>query len=295
MTDARTLTQALGGRWANGSGMCCCPAHEDRRPSLSIKDGDKGYPVFNCFKGCDYRDVKDALRRRGLITGRSEARRPDLGKAEQRRREEEARNVKRRRQALDVWRRGQPIAGTPAERYLRHRGITCALPDTLRYVKDCWHQSAKRLPALVGAITMPEGAIGGVQRIYLTEGGAGKAKVVPAKAMLGQAAGGAVRLYYASGPLVVAEGIETALSLLSGLFPRPASVWAALSTSGMGALHLPTVPGELVIAPDGDPAGRQAADKLAHRADGLGWRVSLLPPPDGLDWNDVLNGKGVAA
>ena len=62
----------------------------------------------------------------------------------------------------------------------------------------------------------------------------------------------------------------------------------------MKSLHLPEHPGELVIAPDGYAVGREAAQVLAHRAYALGWRVSLLPTPDGYDWNDVLSGKAKA-
>ena len=51
----------------------------------------------------------------------------------------------------------------------------------------------------------------------------------------------------------------------------------------------------LTIAPDGDQAGREAASALAERASALGWQVSLLPAPEGLDWNDVLTMKGEAA
>ena len=113
--------------------------------------------------------------------------------------------------------------------------------------------------------------------------------------MLGSAHGGAVRLTEAHGPLVVAEGIETALSLSCGLLDKSASVCAALSTAGVQGLRLPINPSELIIASDGDVAGREAAHALAVRADGLGWKVSLLPAPDGQDWNDVLNEKGVFA
>jgi hypothetical protein len=35
---AETLTRALGGRWHGSYGAACCPAHEDRNPSLSIKE-----------------------------------------------------------------------------------------------------------------------------------------------------------------------------------------------------------------------------------------------------------------
>jgi DNA primase len=94
------------------------------------------------------------------------------------------------------------------------------------------------------------------------------------------------------GELVVAEGIETALSLLCGLLNGPASVGATLSTSGMRSLRLPPIPGRLTIAPDGDPPGHAAAYALAERASALGWQVSLLSPPDGLDWNDVLRREG---
>ena len=116
-----------------------------------------------------------------------------------------------------------------------------------------------------------------------------------AKAMLGAALGGAVRVADGHGPLVVAEGIETALSLPSGLLRGPATVWAALSAAGMAGLRLPGgIPHKLTIAPDGDTAGREAAHKLAERASALGWSVSLLPAPDGRDWNDILMLKGAA-
>ncbi|MFW2545579.1 hypothetical protein ACN2XU_23380 [Primorskyibacter sp. 2E107] len=43
--------------------------------------------------------------------------------------------------------------------------------------------------------------------------------------------------------LVVAEGIETALSLLSGVIVNPSTVWSALSTIGMRGLILHDMPG----------------------------------------------------
>jgi DNA primase len=85
------------------------------------------------------------------------------------------------------------------------------------------------------------------------------------------------------------------LSLFCGLLGAPATVWAALSTSGLRGLHLPTQPGRLTIAPDGDEAGRKAAHALAMRAHAVGWQVSLSPAPDGCDWNDILTRKAVAA
>jgi hypothetical protein len=127
----------------------------------------------------------------------------------------------------------------------------------------------------------------GVHRTYLAE--PGTKLPADAKMMLGPCAGGAVRLSGGSGPLLVAEGIETALSLLSGLQDASLRIWAALSTSGMAGLVLPPDPGELVLAPDGDDAGRKAANTLADRANSKGWRVRIMHCPDGSDWNDLAN------
>jgi hypothetical protein len=127
---------------------------------------------------------------------------------------------------------------------------------------------------------------GGVHRTFFTK--QGKRLDESAKMMLGACSGGAVRLSHAVGPLVVCEGIETGLSLLSGLLDGPHTVLAALSTSGIRGLSLPQKPGELVIAADGDDAGVAAASALGDRAHALGWIVSILSAPLGEDFNDVL-------
>lgn len=220
---------------------------------------------------------------------------PSAGEIARRRAEEEAEAAKRERQALAVWREAVPVRGTLAETYLRGRGITCPLPDSLRFHPACWHGgTAQRLPAMIARVDgLPRLA---VHRTYLRPDGSGKAEVHPAKAMLGAALGGAVRVADGHGPLVVAEGIETALSLPSGLLRGPATVWAALSAPGVAGLRLPDgIPHKLTIAPDGDTAGRDAAHRLAERTTALGWTVSLLPAPEGWDWNDILMLKGAAA
>ena len=63
----------------------------------------------------------------------------------------------------------------------------------------------------------------------------------------------------------------------------------------MARLTLPDRPARLIVAPDGDAVGQEAAERLATRAHALGWRVSLFPAPQGFDWNDVLTGKAVMA
>lgn len=293
MTEAQRITHALNGRWYGRYGLACCPAHGDKNPSLSLSDGPSGRLLAHCKTGCDFLSVLDALRGLGIIEGHGTV--PQTGPAELARYEAEQRKdaEKRERQAQAVWAEALPIHGTIAETYLRGRGIACALPDSLRFHPTCWHPGAKRLPAMIAQVEGAERFA--VHRTYLREDGSGKAQAEPAKAMLGNTAGGAVRLADGQGPLVVAEGIETALSLASGLLRTPATIWAALSTSGMASLHLPAKPGRLTIASDGDTAGREAAHKLATRASALGWAVSLLSAPDGRDWNDILQKKGAAA
>ena len=294
MSDAQSLTRALGGKWHGRYGLTFCPAHHNTRtPALSLSNGRDGRLLATCHAGCTFVAIVAALRGLGLLEGGGAYVAPDASNAARRRAEELAEAGKRAAQAERLWQEAQPIGGTLAERYLRGRGVGCDLADTLRFAPSCWHATARRFPALLGLVEGSDAFA--VHRTYLRDDGAAKAEVEPAKAMLGAVMGGAVRLAGGPGRLIVAEGIETALSLLCGLVESPATVWAALSTSGIRGLHLPRQPGRLTIAPDGDAPGREAAHTLADRAHGLGWQVSFLIPPDGSDWNDVLQGKAVAA
>jgi hypothetical protein len=257
---------------------------------LTVADGRNGRLVLDCKKSaCAFLDI---LALAGLRSG--DYMPPDAATLAQREAEQRAEAEKRAAQAKRLWQEAQPIAGTVAEAYLRGRGITCELPRTLRFHGACWHgPTAKRYPALVAAV---QGAgLPAVHRTYLRADGSGKAAIDPDKMMLGGTQGGAVRLSDGPSRLVVTEGIETGLSLLCGLLDGPATLWAALSTSGLRGLHLPTQPGRLTIATDGDAPGREAGHALAERAHALGWQVGILDPGTGRDFNDILTGKTVAA
>ncbi|MGJ3231735.1 MAG: DUF7146 domain-containing protein [Oceanicaulis sp.] len=292
MTGAQELTQELGGRWAGQYGTAACPVCQpDRRRdqnALTLADGQAGL-LLDCKKtGCAFVDILAAA---GLRPGAYQP--PDPARAAQREAERLADIAKRARRAGRLWNESRPIVGTPAQRYLEGRGIRCApLPKTLRFHPAAYHGAmGVRLPALVALVEGGDGFA--VHRTYLRPDGSGKADITPDKAMLGRCAGGAVRLADGPGRLVVAEGVETALSLLSGLLDGPAAVWAALSTSGLRGLRLPDQRGNLTVASDGDDAGRAAARALAERAHALGWRVTIADPGDGRDFNDVLAGKAV--
>ena len=45
----------------HGQYMACCPAHEDRTPSLSIRDAGDGRILVNCLAGCSIEDVLSSI------------------------------------------------------------------------------------------------------------------------------------------------------------------------------------------------------------------------------------------
>jgi hypothetical protein len=294
--NAQELTIFLGGKWYRRFGASPCPVCQpDRRKgqnALTLADGSDGRLMLHCKKSaCAFTDVLAAA---GLRTGDYRAPNPII--VAQREAEQKAEAERRAAQAKRLWQKSVPVGGTVAENYLRNvRGITCSLPRSLRFHPECWHgPTARRHAAIVAAVQGT--SLAAVHRTYLRPNGSAKAGLEGGdKLMLGSTTGGAVRLSEGYSRLVVAEGIESALSLLCGLLDGPATVWAALSTAGIRGLRLPAQPAHLTIATDGDAPGREAAHALAYRAHAMGWTVGLLDPGDGADWNDILTGKAVAA
>lgn len=54
MTPFDRILDRLDGvrRTGDGRAMARCPAHQDRRPSLSVSEGDDGRVLVYCFAGC---------------------------------------------------------------------------------------------------------------------------------------------------------------------------------------------------------------------------------------------------
>jgi hypothetical protein len=295
MGNALKLTTTLGGRWYHHYGAAPCPVCQPERRkdqnALTLADGSDGRVLLDCKKSaCTFFDIL-------VAAGSPRVDCTPLDAAAQAKREAKQLDETKKRgaQAKRLWIEAQPITGTLAETYLRDgRGITCPLPPTLRFHPETWHgPTAQKLPAMV-AVVQGVG-LPAVHRTYLSTDGLGKAGLEGGdKLMLGGTRGGAVRLSGRFARLVVAEGIETALSLSCGLIDGPATVWAALSTSGMRGLQLPDQAAQLVIAPDGDEPGSVAAYALAQRAHDMGWKVSTLHPGTGRDFNDILQERGAA-
>lgn len=63
MSAAATLLDRLDGVRQSGPGrwLARCPAHQDRSPSLSVRELDDGRVLLHDFGGCDTEAVLDAL------------------------------------------------------------------------------------------------------------------------------------------------------------------------------------------------------------------------------------------
>jgi putative DNA primase/helicase len=285
---ASGIAAALGAaRRCGGWWSCRCPAHDDRSPSLSLRDGERSI-VVHCHAGCDPRDVLAELRRRGLIAGGGSASsdtRPAGGDGD-----DAARRIALARR---IWGWAGDATGSPVVRYLAGRGITIPPPASLRWAPSLRRPDGTCGPAMVARIDDLAGQLIGVHRTWLNRGPDGTWRRCD-RAMLGRAAGGAVRLAPAAETLLVAEGIETAMAAMTAT-AQPA--WAALSTSGMAALILPPAVRTVVILADHDAsgAGERAARAAAARWLGEGRRVRIaMPPVPGTDVADVLVGRGHA-
>lgn len=287
MPDARAIVEALGGRWHGRGGLCFCPAHDNRRtPALSVSEADDGRLLLHCHAGCAFADILAALRERGLAEGGGtfSPRAPDPAELARRQREDQRRRFEAASKAHALWRASLAAEGTVVGRYLERRGIVGPIPPVLRFLPDQRHPNGGSFPVMIARI---DGAPGfAVHRTFLTPEGE-KAPVDPVRLFRGSPTGGGVRICEGPGPLVVAEGLETTLSVAL-MVPGPAEVWAAMTAGGMAAFRLPEVPDRLIVAVDGDRPGRDAGRTLADRACAAGWTVEWADPGDGLDFNDVL-------
>ena len=266
-----------------------CPFHNEKTGSFTVYSDH-----FHCF-GCGAhgdaiqfaRDLRgfgfgDAVR---WILG------SDLGSATPvksgNQPREPDKDVERKQQAaLAIWQNAVAPENTPVAVYLRSRGITLDIPASIRYAPALKHgPTGMLMPGMVAAIQGPDRTITGIHRTYLVSDGSKKAPVTQGKMMLGRCATGAVRLAAAGGSLVLAEGIETALSVMQAT-SKP--TWACLSTSGLKSVTLPREVREVVIAADGDEPGEKAAHDAAQRFMAEGRTVRIMRAPDGKDYNDIL-------
>ena len=194
--------------------------------------------------------------------------------------------------ARRLWRRCRAIDGTHAERYLRARGLARCRFAALRFHPELRYRegsSVRRLPALVAAVTGDDGAILGVQRTWLDPRSPAKAGVAHPRKALGRIFGHAVRFGRPDATLLVGEGIETVLSVVTAVPEVKAA--AALSAGSLGAFAPPLGLTRLLIARDNDDEGERAALRLARRC-ARARVAALCLVPEGDDFNEDLVALG---
>jgi len=210
--DARAITKALGGKWAGRYGLARCPVHADSTPSLKISDSTHRGIDVHCFAGCDWKDIKNELRRDGLLSGRFSAERVIPAPAE-----DEHKNIA---PALSLWGGSVPLPGTLGETYFtEHRGLKIGdlnLEHAIRY-----HPVHRMIVALMTDAISNEPI--GIHRTFLDANGKKRERK-----MLGRQ--GVVRITSDEDVtlgLGIAEGVEDALAIALEWGPA----WAATARS----------------------------------------------------------------
>ena len=275
------IARALRGYRRGAGYLCHCPVPShgkgrgDQNPSLSVADGDKQLLV-KCFAGCDPRDVLDCLRGAGLMDGGMRNERGCSGALPAR-----STVYSPDAAALALWDASLPIAGSQAARYLIGRGLTVALPKSLRCGAHTYAPGII-LPVMVAAVQAPDGQVVAVQSTYLDATRPEKANVEHPRKTLGALGEGAVRLRAAGAQLGLAEGVESGLGAiqLTGV-----STWASLGSTRMHRVKVPEEVKTLHIFADDDEAGHKAVERTAAVHHAAGRRVEVVLPPAGInDW-----------
>ncbi len=191
-----------------------------------------------------------------------------------------------------------PLAGSLASTYLRTRSITRLDGVTaLRFHPRCFYRAREddapntpgTFPALIAAVTDPDGTQTGTHRTWLDLSGNGKAPVASPRRAMGQILESAVRFGACEDVLVAGEGIETVLSVRECLPRMPMA--AATSSAHLAAIAFPPSLRRLYVARDRDAAGDAAFGVLSERAEASRIEVVGLVPALG-DFNDDLRSHG---
>jgi len=184
-------------------------------------------------------------------------------------------------------------AGDLVHRYLATRGLDELIyPKALRFSPKLRDGEGGLRPCMVALVgRYGEAKLDTMHRTFLKPDGSGKAEMEsPRKLMPGSLPDGACVMlsdWTESGPIGIAEGIETAMAA-SALFGIP--VWAAINANMLTKWQPPAGADEVVIFGDNDVkfAGQAAAFSLAHKLALKRHVVSVqIPTSPGEDWADV--------
>ena len=194
----------------------------------------------------------------------------------------------------------------PLMLYLKHRGLELIDEERLaniRFNRFCRiPESEQTFPGMIAAVRDIAGRLINVHSTLLTKDGFKAALEVP-KRLCKQPSdstisGCAIHFGEPKKVLALAEGIETALSIVVG---TGLPCWSCISANGLISVQIPSEVEHVYIYADKDRSGvgQEAAEKLRERliSDGIYAEIVSVPyaiPANakGIDWNDVLVNYG---
>lgn len=264
VVDAHAITDALGGTWRGSYGSARCPSHDDRRPSLSVKDAGDDKVLVRCHAGCAQDAIIDALRERGLW--------PPNGDEPQR---------------FDRARLVMPAASKPEAPEAAPQPEPSATPSTVRHISGIYDYQDEYGAVLFQAVRyeiVKDGTVDKTFRQRRPTGSGGWAwnldgvRHVPYRLPALAAADPATTVF-------VVEGEKDA--------DRLAALGQVATTNPMGALKWRPEYGEylrgrpVVVLEDNDDTGRKHAADVAAQLAGVAASVLVLGFPELPEKGDV--------
>ena len=263
------IVAALRGKWHGSYALCICPAHEDRTPSLSVRQGDRGLLV-HCFAGCVPSRILEEINRLDPKTAKSV---PDYRPPGS---------------AMDIswlWEQGTAINGTLAERYLVGRNLPTDATD-LRFHPNC-QNGRKPLeryePTLMVGIRL-RGKLVGIQRIFLDPNTAKHRD----KKIIGRSRSASWEGIQPTDTLAIAESFEDAhaYATMKGI-----PCWSSMAANKLHAIAIPDSVQNIILAPDNDRPGRIAVNRGLKTYRDAGYAVEVDLPNTHEDWAGMIEAR----
>jgi AAA domain/Domain of unknown function (DUF6371)/CHC2 zinc finger len=254
---AAWLASKLEGSRRSGDGyVACCPSHDDKTPSLSINEDEKGKVLVYCHAGCDQDEVIDALRELCLWPVKNQPRRNPTN-------------------PHDVW---SPMFSAPR---------SMGRPN---FTEDCGCRPAE----IYEYLNLDGQLLGYVCRLENDDGKSFR-PLTPWRSPKGdlkwRVAGfqnpkPLFRLYSLarspSAPVLIVEGEKTAVEAADLLPDYVVLTWPG-GANGVGKIDWSPLQGrDVTIWPDADESGRRAADEIATILELMDVAAKIVELPDSL-------------
>lgn len=273
--SAEKIANFLGKAKRSGGGFACrCPAHDDNDPSLAIWDDAEGRLGIKCHAGCSYKDVREALQKKGLWpeTSQQRASRGDI--------------KKERKRLSDRLESVVPVpSAAPSPDFQKILGWVPTITYEYLNANGNLLMIVARLDRLVGEKQ--------IRPVIFARNGLGKNEWVSGALPAPRPLFGLDQLAAnPSAPVLIVEGEKTVLAARA-LFPTHVVVtWPGGANSVGKADWTPLAGRDVTLWPDNDDPGVAAMEAIAKllRPTAKTVRIVSLPPelPKGWDLADRM-------